>query len=126
MFRLTIVSMAAVTSLLLHTHAFAGMYDARNAQVVVSGNIAHGSVSAVSARSPGSFIACNLDSAQPAAVTCRAQDARGASTYCTAANPPRVWVEMVSGINELSYISFLGDAQHVCRSITVQQGSQFT
>src|SRR5579862_6321514 len=99
MSRRPIVSIAAVTSLLIQAHAFAGLYDGRNAQVAVSGNVAHGSVHATSARSPGTFIACNLDSAPSVAVTCSARDARGASTYCTAANPPRVWVEMVSGIN---------------------------
>jgi len=116
----------AAAGMLLHAQTFAGLYDERNAQVAVSGNMAHGGVDAGRSKPESTFIGCDVNSAQSgSAVTCKAKDAHGASTWCTTPNAPRAWIEMVSGINSLSYISFFADSSHVCKSISVQQGSQF-
>lgn len=117
---------AATTILLLQAQAQAGLSDEHNTLVAVSGGMAHGGFRASRSASETAFISCSVDPSQSArTVNCKAKDARGAYTYCNAPNAPAVWIEMVSGISDLSYVSFFGDSQHLCRSISVQQGSQF-
>jgi hypothetical protein len=134
MVKFKIAAAAAAIALLLQTQAFAGVYTGQT--VVVSGNVAYGSVLAArdSADSKGS-ISCYLGSYVTNAditnttannyLSCGATDATGHSYSCYTNNPPATWITMMASINEVSWIYFYGDAAGHCQGLNVSQGSQY-
>jgi hypothetical protein len=111
-------------SLLLQAQAFAG--SSANNTVTAGSTYGYGALRAARLSADSTQeIACVVEGPNTGSqyIECDATDAAGHYGWCYASAPPQAWINMLSALNESSWLEFVGDSDHHCTYIVVSADS---